>query len=647
MKCPLISASFHPKQEACKLSYLYGYKYEGGRNGTVATRKHHTTVSHSDGTQTVYRFTLTSLPEIISYFDEQKKLVKAKLFEWTENQWLKSIKIQDGQGQVIVQKSFTYDEFGNPISEMFSGDLIGNGNKESHEIKRQFSQDGFNLLLREEENGKIVQFSYIPGTNLLSSRFTKDQDGCHLREFRFYDEQYNLVRIVKDDGNSKSSEDLTNVTHRIVTDIHLRQEAPFLHMPESKDEKYVENGEEKLLKHIKFVYDLFGNVIQEKIYDTNGQFAYAINKEYDEQENLLSETNALGQKIIKTFDAHGREKTSTNFSQTLNQCKEYNARGQLVTVKENGEGISRTYTYAYDSQDRLIKKIDSYNNATSYTYDPVINQPVKTELPLLFSGDGKTIPVIEKSVYNILGNPILSIDSNGNSTKSRYNAYGSPIEMIYPDQTQELFRYRKDGRLESHTLPNGLTIHYQYDILGHVIEKNFLADGQSLAKETFVYKGNLLISQSDLKGHVTYYFYDGAGRKIREERCGHATSYTYDSLGFNETTCEENGDNSLYTRFSRDLLGQVLEKVQTDVTGSVLSRIVYTYDQQGNVKSIEKEINGKPAIENFTYDAYNREVLYQDALGYLTKTDYDEKTTNAFGQQVLKKTTTDPIQIAI
>lgn len=87
--------------------------------------------------------------------------------------------------------------------------------------------------------------------------------------------------------------------------------------------------------------------------------------------------------------------------------------------------------------------------------------------------------------------------------------------------------------MEVHILPNGLALYYLYDVLGHVVEKHFFLHKEPLAKKSFSYKGDLLIRYTDLEGHTTYYSYDGAGRKIREERCGHVSTYHYDRLANN------------------------------------------------------------------------------------------------------------------
>ena len=92
--------------------------------------------------------------------------------------------------------------------------------------------------------------------------------GGVIREFSDYDDCHNLIQTILDDGTSPEKTDLTEVTQRTITRITLRQQ-PFLHMPEWIEEKYLEEGSEKLLKRTHLKYDTQGNVSQEEIYDAN------------------------------------------------------------------------------------------------------------------------------------------------------------------------------------------------------------------------------------------------------------------------------------------------------------------------------------------------------------------------------------------
>ncbi|HEV8052278.1 MAG TPA: hypothetical protein VGP47_07280, partial [Parachlamydiaceae bacterium] len=623
---------------------IYTMQYKRGLPGKA---KSTTTVTHCDGIKTIYEFNAKMLPESIKYFDQSGSLIKTKAFEWTYNQWLKSITIFDSQQEVMSKKEFEYDSFGNPLSEIFTGDLTGNGQIESTEIKRIFSLDGRNLLLEEEfSNGKVISYTYLQETNLLTSRFIKEnKKTCLSREFREYDDSYNLIKIIEDDGSADKAENLSDVSQRIITNFKLRQQPPFLHMPEWIEVNYLENGIEKLQKRTQIVYDVHGNISQEHVYNSDNNFAYTITKKYDEKGCLLSETNALGQQAVYTYDAYGKEKSSKSFSNNLLRSSHYDPKGRIKKIRESGkDGMVREYEFFHDLKDRLIKKTNNFNHSTLYKHDLVANKPIQIETPQLFTADGKALSVIDKSSYDALGRKTISIDAKDNATKYRYNSYSSVTEIIYPDQSKETFLYTKSGLLDSHTLPCGRVISYLYDVLGNVISKSYSMKDQLIGQELFEYKGDILLKSYDLEGHATVYEYDSLGRKIREEKYGNTTTYHYDSLGNIDIICKENGTNSLYTHLRHDLLGRVLEKRITDAEGTLLTLLSYSYDGDGNVHTFERNINDKEAIDTYAYDSFNRQTSHKDALGHLTFTEYNEKFVNASGQQVLKKTVKDPRQ---
>lgn len=129
-----------------------------------------TTIKNSDGTSTVYHFSQNLLTTLIQYFGQDGHLKKEKAFSWDEKNWLKALEIRDEQ-TILSKKSYEYDRFGNPVLELFTADLTGEGNLETLVTKRTFSEEGRNLLLREEEeDGKVICFSYLPNTNLITSK---------------------------------------------------------------------------------------------------------------------------------------------------------------------------------------------------------------------------------------------------------------------------------------------------------------------------------------------------------------------------------------------------------------------------------------------------------------------------------------------
>lgn len=92
-------------------------------------------------------------------------------------------------------------------------------------------------------------------------------------------------------------------------------------------------------------------------------------------------------------------------------------------------------------------------------------------------------------------------------------------------------------------------------------------------------------------------------------------------------------------------MDQLTAKIYQDQSGNILTRTDYTYDLDGNVAMIKKNINGKEAIETFSYDSQNRIISSKDALGAITTTIYDDHYLNSYGQYVLKKKVIQPNQV--
>ncbi len=632
---------FFPVGHQDGLHSLYNISYDppipGRTNGS-------TTVKNGDGTTTIYYYSKAVLPIAIHFFGQDGAIKKEKTFTWKENHWLESIEVKDGQKKLLFKKRYDYDRFGNPILEEFTGDLTGMGQLETYMTKRVFSEDGRHLLLREEtEDGKIVSFTYLSQTNLVTSKLTSDKEKIILREFSDYDDCNNLIQTIVDDGKSVDQRDLTGVTERKITRYQLRQQPPFLHMIESVEEKYLEDGQEKLFKRTHLEYDPYGNVKQEEIYDSDGRHVYTLFKEYNERGTLVSETNAIGQKKICCDDARGRVTSATNFSNRIAKTLRYDAQGRLREQTEKGDdALAHSTFFNYDLHDRLIQKIDPFENNTQYAYDLLVNKVTRTDFPSISSPTGEPASVTTHAIYDALGNEISKTDANGHTTLYRYNAYGSPTEITRPDGSKELFRYEKNSMLATHTDPDGLTIAYTHDVLGRVLSKTYHFQDEIIALEKFTYSGFHLLTETDKEGYVTTYTYDGAGRKIQEERCDRVVEFHYNALGQLTTVRKQNQNNTLLVHYHRDLIDRVLEETKTDAVGTPLYKINYTYDPDGKIRTITRNINGKEAIETWTYDSFERLTEHQDALGFVNRTIYDENHQNPIGQKVLKIAQIDP-----
>jgi len=623
---------------------IYTLSYEPAKAGK---REGTTTVVHRDGTMRRYQISKQLLISAIEEYGADAELKRKTLYHWSDSQWLEAREIWDGSGQRHSRTEYQYDRFGNPIAEVLIGNLTGDGAEERFVTRRQFSSDARNLLLREEtEDGKVTCYSYLPNSNLITSKLIKDQDRTLLREFFTYDACRNLVQTISDDGSSQNRDDLSGVTQRTSTRYQLRQTAPFLHMPEWVEESCLEQGKTRLIRKRHLTYDAHGNVAQEEVYDAQGNRAYTLERTYNERGDLLTETNPLGQRATYTYDPKGRLESATSFSGRMRTQLHRDANGRIREQVERGDdGISHTTSWGYDLYGRKIRHTDYLQHTTHTTYDPLVNQVIRTDYPAIATADGEPLSVASSAIYDPFGNPITQTNANGQTRRTRYNAYGSPTEIRHPGGAVETLRYNRNGTLHSATDPDGLTTQYERDVLGRVLSKTYIFDDQTPAQETSSTSGFNLLSQTDKEGKATHFAYDGAGRKIREECSGRVTEYKYNALGQLSTVCKHNGTQPLLIHYEKDLEGRILEERHTDSAGQTLYRISTSYDEGGYRQTVTRHINGHEAVTRFNYDSFGRLIQETDPEGNVTCTQYDEKARNLLGQRVLQITTTDPRQI--
>ncbi len=569
-----------------------------------------TLVAYQDGSKIVYRYTDQLLLESVKSFQPDGTLKKTKLFRWDENNRLSGVQLFEGGDELLYEKTYEYDDFGNPIFETIAGNV-------SYSIRREFSQDGMNLLLKEqEESGKETVYTYLPETNLPTSKLTSENGNILQKEYWEYDYCHNLIRNIIDEGKSPAAE-------RRITSYTLRQEAPYLHMPEWIEKKYLERECEEILKKTHLIYDQYGNVSQEDVYDSDGNFRYSIFKEYDKRGNLISETNALGQTACYEYDQNGNLLSETSLSGKLKKEYTYDLRGRRLTETHTGSnGELKTFLYKYDNNDQLIQKTVNDSKITRYTLDPVVLKPTTIQ----YHSDVKIC-----RQYDALGRVTAKTDPEGHTTYISRNLYGSPLKIVHPDGTKEKYSYSKEGHLLEYIDQEGNKTAYIRDILGRVFKKTFFTQaGEEIGSESFVYNSFHLLKETDLEGHTTSFHYDGAGRKIREEREGRITEYSYDSLGRLATVKK----HTLLHHYEYDLLDRVIRETKTDLDGKVPYQVGYEYDEDGSRLAVTRN----HAAEKFSYDAFGRIAAHKDYEESTIAYTYDDWYENSF----LRKTAVDP-----
>lgn len=602
----------------------------------------------------------------ITRFTKEKKTYRKERFFWgkegaADQGNLLCRAIESPSGEVLCGKSYIYDATGNVLSETLFGKLTGKNDTSAvldkngqpivngvdrHTIYYQYSQDGKNLVLQEKHpNGKSVRYQYVPGTDLISARFTCDCDAIRIREFYSYDHNAVLVLSIRDDGTSLNPESLEGASMRLLTKITPKKEAPCLGLPEVVEEFAIDlqTGQSQLIKKITNTYDLHGKLLAQAHSGSDHALAYTLFWEYDAKGNIILEKNALGETITRQYDLNGNKIQECGPHPDYTKINRYDFSNRLIAEEEQlGNGVSFTITHRYDHLGNRIATIDSQGNETRFFYDE-FSRLIKKELPAIAIGQGQVIPATHYS-YDLLNYPAATKDPAGNSVYTACNIRGKPLVVIDQNGSKESYTYTIDGLVESKSDKCGNLTLFSYDFLGRLIKKEiFSKDHELLEKTEAVYNAFHLLSEIDPAGMETRYSYDPAGR-MASKTCGAMqTTYLYDALGRQIEIREWLSPSTYQAQVKMyDLLGRVIEERIEDEMGTVYHKTSYCYDANGKKTLTLQETAAGLSVTAAEYNAKGDPLSVTDAEGNTTRISYNYFTKNTFGQYVLKTTTTDP-----
>jgi YD repeat-containing protein len=452
-----------------------------------------TSVYDYDKNLTEYYYDDQSRIQRLERYSNKKVLLNAEQFVWAQNGSANACNLLckvflDQDKKPIYAKRFFYDQKSNLIKETSYGNLSGKGGSltldgslfpteagvETYSKEWRYS-DGTPSLLLESKNddGLRVIYEYLPKSNQPVQKFTYANGRIVARQFWVYNEDALLIREVVDDGRGSSIDDTSGCLVRTIRDYQLQKEQPYLGMPEVVEEKYWDGSSEKLLQKTVLHYTKAGRIDRKGVYDSTGTFQYSLHAEFDTHGRAKSETNPLGLTAYSQFDEVGNQMYFRDFSGRAEIFSTYDVNDLLTEKTFKGfDGLTRTHRYEYNTQHFLTKEIDPQGNITEYSPN-LFGQSTETRLPPILGENNATLHPTLCADYDAAGNTILRIDAENFATKITYNAYGSPIEIIYPDQSKETFEYFHNGLLKSHTDQMLVVTTYERDPFGHITRKPF------------------------------------------------------------------------------------------------------------------------------------------------------------------------------
>lgn len=631
-----------------------------------------TEVIDAYGHKTIYRYNWEPRLHAIEHYTGKAhySLYSKENYYWGDNEDkncgnLLSKTFEDRDGKILRCQSFVYDKRGNPIEEQLWGNLTGQGSKrivmegnypkingaESYKIFREYSKDGFNLLLKEiEPNEKITEYAYKPDSNLLIAKWTK-APGIHLREFFSYDENAILVKKIEDDGIRKSEDDLFQVNQRLITYISPNLTGGGIGLPKEIRECYWDpsSQSEKQLKRTIIRYDAYGHPIKKRIFDANDSLQLETCCDYDSQGNVIKEWNNKDQTFLHSYDANKNCIYSKDLQTGVETHKSYDLANRCICIEETHptekKGIHTTEkfckTFTYDFLGRLDSSTDIFGNETTHAYNG-FGKLIKTRYPSIADLNGNPTSIVETFAYDLFGNKCSLTDANGETTNYKYTIRGTPTHIHYPDGTQESFEYTLEGHLAKKVEKNGTVVLFTYDALGRKRTEEKYDKSTLLSKEEWVYNSSQLISHIDPNGNITLYTYDGAGRKVSERKEDTLTTFEYDDSGRLHKTLHHLENDAFVSINEYDDLDQLIEERTENSNGKLFSKNRYEYDLAGNcTDTISYQQEAIPLLTKTEYDSHRNPVKTTDPLGNVTHFRYQYNHVDSNGNRVLQKIIVD------
>jgi RHS repeat-associated protein len=572
--------------------------------------------------------------------------------------------IEDDSGNVHWAKTYSYDDQGNILKEKEYGNLTGalpspllvyrNGlvdeSQEGHVKTYSYSQEeDVDVMSQTDMKGSGVRYYYKRGTNLILKKFIVQNGECKKRWFYEYNEDGALTQILVDDGNELGPEAIRYLDQRLITRITPKEKYPALGAPEIIEEKYFDTQEKQeiLIKRIINRFDDVGNIIEQEIYDANGEHRYSLRKEY--KNNLLvRETDPLGNTMHYAYDEIGNLIREDNCATGMSIQYDYNLENRLIHTRKSSGGCSFETSTAYNISGQIISETDQFGNRTHYLVDDLGRITAVIYPELAKENTGALTPIFSYE-HDLFDHVTKITDPYGITTSIANTARGTPIHIEHPDGVHEFFKYDMEGSLHRHCSRDGTVRIFEYDYMGrncHVehYERCQNQSGEWLSSIYSEYDAFHLTSRKDEDGNETTYHYDGAGRLTSQKKKSQRVDFSYDPLGrlhsikkwktANTFTCEKK---------EYDLAGNVTAIIQEDETGKVLTKTGYSYDKAGRlIAIIGYPQNQRSILKRFEYDHFGRLSKEIDAFGFETQIHYEDGYINHLGQRAVKKIIIDP-----
>lgn len=566
-------------------------------------------------------------------------------------------------------------------------------------LKEQVTTEGFYVDYKTTEyvydskygifRAEVIYSSEIP--NWEEYGIPEPEDEAH--HYFEYDEFGRTVKYINGDSSHTTTYTYDNLNSLIAT-VHPDGSAS------TSTIDYVANSvieTEADGSRIKYVYDFFGQMSEEYIFDGT-QYHLSMRYEYDNNNRLIATYQYLNEagtdyvkavidydsldRVVskKTYDSSGSMLSREDYAYSLELYNQIPCE-KVLTTTYNGDEISRIIEY-FDSSGNLVCEMVEYSlnqyYSNIYTYG---------NYGVLISAQGDTIDSVSY-VYDPQGNLLMATYADNTYCQYGYDGF-SRLTYYYNrnDERNFYFYGATDNLLGTQTAfdvqmvdwgdgelyPENLYAIklYGYDFYGNLIsegtQNNVVGETETYSEKFYTYDGSdrlVMVEEKIDENNSIYaqFYYDAAGRVLREytgltdpltingldqvvvgaDSDYSVTKYTYDYRGNVASCTHPDGTVDTYTySFNNQLLTKQVNGVTV---------VQYTYDKLGRTLS---EYVDAENYHNYTYDALGNLISAQSATEMITYTyDYlgslltETRTSTADGADYVKTYTYAPRGLA-
>lgn len=316
---------------------------------------------------------------------------------------------------------------------------------------------------------------------------------------------------------------------------------------------------------IRYEYDDAGRIRRVTESDAQEKTLSVRRFEYDAQNNLISKTDALGNRSLYRYGGYDKliERTDAlGFSRKF----EYDSNERVTEItNEKGE----EYFFEYDLLDRIISETAFDGAKTVYK-------------------------------YNAAGEAVYMQDALGRETFFRNDEMGRLVSRLRSDATTVNYVYDESGKLIEAQNPS-VKVRRQYNAAWQVVreeqndtivEYKYDAEGRRTLRKT--------ISSGGVSSEVKYET-DAEGNLLKAVFAGREIKFERDRLG---RTVKRQNANDLFENFEYGGDGNIKsQRVSVGANGREIVRRNYEWDALGNLVQIGDSLRG---ARRYGYDALER-----------------------------------------